>query len=141
MTPIIRGVTELAVDVDHATNYQWIDRGAVMSTTMSTTEQAATTPSRHTHRFFAGVADKVAAKSGYWWLLVVTGVAWIVVAVVILRITYETMAAIALLFGAICVIVAATEVFMGSRSGPIAYWPHTRPRSVRTVRPRWGGAA
>jgi uncharacterized membrane protein HdeD (DUF308 family) len=93
---------------------------------MSTTKQAATTPSRHTRRFFGGVADKVAAKSGYWWLLVVTGVAWIVVAVVILRITYETVAAIALLFGAICVIVAVTEVFTGvmmsSRRWRIVHW-------------------
>jgi uncharacterized membrane protein HdeD (DUF308 family) len=92
---------------------------------MSTTGQAAATPSQHTHRFFAGVADKVVAKSKYWWLLVVAGVAWIVVAVMILRITYETVTTIALLFGAICVVVAATEVFMGamsSRRWRIAHW-------------------
>jgi uncharacterized membrane protein HdeD (DUF308 family) len=92
---------------------------------MSTTRQAATTSSQHPHRFFAGVADKVVAKSGYWWLPVVAGVAWIVVAVMILRITYETVAAIALLFGGICVVVAATEVFMGamsSRRWRIAHW-------------------
>jgi uncharacterized membrane protein HdeD (DUF308 family) len=92
---------------------------------MSTTGQAGATPSQHTHRLFAGVADKVVGNSKYWWLLVVAGVAWIVVAAMILRITYDTVATIALLFGGICVVVAATEVFMGamsSRRWRIAHW-------------------
>jgi uncharacterized membrane protein HdeD (DUF308 family) len=121
VTPMIRGVTELTGDVDRAASHQWSDRGAVTSMT----GQAATTPSPHTDGFFAGVADKVSAKSGYRWLLVVTGFAWIVVAVAILRITYETVAAVALLFGGICVVVAATEVFMGamsSRRWRIVHW-------------------
>jgi uncharacterized membrane protein HdeD (DUF308 family) len=92
---------------------------------MRATGQAATTSSQHPHRLFADVADNVVAKSRYWWLLVVAGVAWIVAAVMILRITDKTVATIALLFGGICVVVAATEVLMGaisSRRWRIAHW-------------------
>lgn len=55
----------------------------------------------------------------------ITGVAWIVAAVVILRFNYVTVAAIAALFGVFCFVAAANEVMVGatsSRGWRIMHW-------------------
>jgi uncharacterized membrane protein HdeD (DUF308 family) len=49
-------------------------------------------------------------------VLVIAGVAWIATAVVILRFTYATIEAVAVLFGAVCLGAAAIEVVVGALS-------------------------
>jgi uncharacterized membrane protein HdeD (DUF308 family) len=49
-------------------------------------------------------------------LLLVAGVAWIVIAVIILRFDYSTVATIAALFGFFCFVAAANEVMVGAVS-------------------------
>ena len=66
------------------------------------------------------------SKARYWWLLLIAGVAWIAIAVVILRFTYATVEAIAVLFGAVCLVAAAAEVMVGALSSGgwrVVRWP------------------
>ena len=46
-----------------------------------------------------------------WWLFLVTGVAWTVIAIILLRFNYTTVSAISILFG--CVAVAAGVLELG----------------------------
>jgi uncharacterized membrane protein HdeD (DUF308 family) len=71
------------------------------------------------------VLEEVVATTRHWWLLVATGVAWIVVAIVILRFNYSTIAAIAALFGVFSFVAAANEVMVGavsSKGWRILHW-------------------
>jgi uncharacterized membrane protein HdeD (DUF308 family) len=45
-----------------------------------------------------------------WWLLLVMGIAWIVVAVILLRFDYTTVSAISILFGAVAVAAGVLEI-------------------------------
>ena len=66
--------------------------------------------------FVGRISDAAVAKTRSWWLLVITGTAWIVLAVVILRFDYTTVAAVAVLFGGYCVAAAATQTVIGAVS-------------------------
>ncbi|MDH6246788.1 DUF308 domain-containing protein [Mycobacterium sp. OTB74] len=61
---------------------------------------------------FDEALDDLAAQTKHWWLLLITGTAWIVIAIVILRFDYTTIAAIAVLFGVFCFAAAANEVMI-----------------------------
>jgi uncharacterized membrane protein HdeD (DUF308 family) len=73
-------------------------------------------------RFFSDAVS----KSRFWWLLLVTGAAWIVLSIVILRFDYRTVAAVAVLFGAYCLVAAVNEITIGAMSSStgwrIAHW-------------------
>ena len=62
----------------------------------------------------------------HWWLLLVTGVAWIIIAILILRFDYTTVAAIAVLFGVFCFAAAANEAMVSSvtssRGWRVLHW-------------------
>jgi len=68
-------------------------------------------------RFLAPVTDN-------WWLLLATGVAWLVVSIVIFRFDYSTVAAVSVLFGIVALAAAANEVLLAtisSKGWRIAY--------------------
>ena len=54
-----------------------------------------------------------APGSDRWWILLVTGVAWIVVSVMILRFNYATVTTVAVWFGLVALASAANEVLVG----------------------------
>ena len=68
-------------------------------------------------RFLAPITDN-------WWLLLITGVAWLLVSIVIFRFDYSTVAAVSVLFGIIALAAAANEVLlatMASKGWRVAY--------------------
>jgi uncharacterized membrane protein HdeD (DUF308 family) len=62
------------------------------------------------------IFDESVSQTRYWWLLPITGIAWIVLSVAILRFDYTTVAAVAVLFGVYCLIAAATQTMVGAVS-------------------------
>jgi uncharacterized membrane protein HdeD (DUF308 family) len=60
-------------------------------------------------RFIAPVTDN-------WWLLLVTGIAWLLVSIVIFRFDYTTVAAVSVLFGIVALGAAANEVLLATVS-------------------------
>jgi len=47
-----------------------------------------------------------------WWLLLITGIAWVVIAVIVLRFDYTSVYSISLLFGFVAIAAGAVEVGM-----------------------------
>jgi uncharacterized membrane protein HdeD (DUF308 family) len=50
----------------------------------------------------------------YWWVVLLTGIAWILFAVIVFRFDYRTVTAIAVLFGIVCIAVGISELFAAS---------------------------
>jgi uncharacterized membrane protein HdeD (DUF308 family) len=92
---------------------------------MTDTHPAPSKPAGPMGLFHDGV-DELVSTTKYWWLLLITGVAWVVIAILILRFDYTTVAAIAVLFGVFCFAAAANEVMVSavtsSRGWRILHW-------------------
>jgi len=70
----------------------------------------------------------VHSTTRYWWLLLITGVLWMVIAVMILRFNPTSVATVAILFGVYCWAAAANEVAVGamsSRGWRVVHWALT----------------
>lgn len=74
--------------------------------------ETAPTPSGPVGHFF----DDAVSKTRWWWLPLVTGVAWIVLSIVILRFDYTTVTAVAVLFGVYCLVAAVNQTVIGAVS-------------------------
>jgi uncharacterized membrane protein HdeD (DUF308 family) len=47
----------------------------------------------------------------YWWAVLITGIAWIVVAAIVFRFDYASVKAVSILFGVIAIVVGVSELF------------------------------
>ena len=56
-----------------------------------------------------GIRDRAEQAGRYWWLLLVSGVAWVVVSIIVFRFDYNSVVAVATLFGILVIIFGAVE--------------------------------
>ena len=56
--------------------------------------------------------EAIAEFGRAWWLFLVTGILWLLVAIIILRFDYTTVAAISILFGIVAIFAGVNEFFM-----------------------------
>jgi uncharacterized membrane protein HdeD (DUF308 family) len=59
------------------------------------------------------ITELTQALTKYWWLLLVTGVAWLVVSIVVFRFDYDSVRAISVLFGILALATAGNELIVG----------------------------
>lgn len=62
------------------------------------------------------VAERAERVGRYWWLLLLSGVAWIVVAATIFRFDYVSVVAVATLFGILAITIGAAEFALAMMS-------------------------
>jgi uncharacterized membrane protein HdeD (DUF308 family) len=83
--------------------------------------QTHSEPGRPMRRFptmldIFGVRERAEQIARYWWLLLVTGIAWILVSVIIFRFDYTSVVAVAVLFGVLAITVGAAELGLAMAS-------------------------
>jgi uncharacterized membrane protein HdeD (DUF308 family) len=59
-----------------------------------------------------------ASATNTWWVLLITGIAWTIVAIVIFRFDYSTVTAVAVLFGVVAIGSALNEALVAALSSP-----------------------
>ncbi|HEX4679104.1 MAG TPA: DUF308 domain-containing protein [Gaiellaceae bacterium] len=55
--------------------------------------------------------ELIESTTRYWWLVLITGIAWIVVAAIVFRFDYTSVTAVSILFGVVAIVVGVTELF------------------------------
>ena len=61
-------------------------------------------------------AALVERTTRYWWVVLLTGIAWILFSVIVFRFDYTTVTAIAVLFGIVSIAVGISELFAAALS-------------------------
>jgi len=56
-------------------------------------------------------AALVERTTRYWWLVLITGIAWILFSVIVFRFDYSSVAAVSVLFGIVAIAVGVSELF------------------------------
>jgi uncharacterized membrane protein HdeD (DUF308 family) len=70
------------------------------------------------------VLDALRSIGRSWWILAVTGVAWLVVALIVLRFDYVSVTAISVLFGVIVIAAGVLEIAISTFS--VSWWRFVR---------------
>jgi uncharacterized membrane protein HdeD (DUF308 family) len=70
------------------------------------------------------VLDTLRSIGRNWWLLAVTGVAWLVVAMIVLRFDYASVTAISVLFGVIVIAAGLLEIAISTFA--VSWWRFVR---------------
>src|SRR5262245_50138186 len=70
-----------------------------------------------------GVSLASLSRSAPWWIFLITGVLWILIAWIVLRFDYTSINAIAVLAGTVILLAAIAELFMAFTS-PSWQWLH-----------------
>ena len=60
--------------------------------------------------FVAGAERSLGRLLPPWWLLLVTGISWMLVALIVLRFDYSSVSAISILFGIVALAAGAVEI-------------------------------
>jgi uncharacterized membrane protein HdeD (DUF308 family) len=56
------------------------------------------------------IRERAERLGRYWWLLLLTGIAWIIVAAIVFRFDYGSVVAVATLFGVLAITIGAAEL-------------------------------
>jgi uncharacterized membrane protein HdeD (DUF308 family) len=78
--------------------------------TLGTRRHAGQSRVRPTIAEIFSVRERVERVGRYWWLLLLTGIAWIVVAAIVFRFDYSSVIAVAILFGVLAIAVGTVEL-------------------------------
>ena len=62
------------------------------------------------------VAERAERVGRYWWLILLSGIAWIVVAAIVFRFDYTSVVAVATLFGILAIAIGGAEVALAMMS-------------------------
>ena len=62
------------------------------------------------------VAERAERVGRYWWLLLLSGIAWIVVAAIVFRFDYTSVVAVATLFGILAIAIGGVELALAMMS-------------------------
>ena len=62
------------------------------------------------------VAERAERVGRYWWLLLLSGIAWIVVAAIVFRFDYTSVVAVATLFGILAIAIGGAELALAMMS-------------------------
>jgi len=61
--------------------------------------------------------EAIASAARSWWLFLLTGILWFLVAIIILRFDYTSVSAISILFGIVAIFAGVNEFFLLAASG------------------------